>query len=146
MTTRVGAVHVTVTRRHHKGKTYETTLLRRSYREDGKVKNETIANLSTLPAATIELIRASLAGKAHVVAGEGFDIERSLPHGHVAAVWSRAKSLGFPGILGPACPERDLAMSLIVARVCEPGSKLATSRWWADTTLGADLGVEGASS
>ena len=146
MTTRVGAVHVTVTRRHYKGKTYETTLLRRSYREDGKVKNETIANLSTLPAATIELIRASLAGKAHVVAGEGFDIERSLPHGHVAAVWSRAKSLGFPGILGPACPERDLAMSLIVARVCEPGSKLATSRWWADTTLGVDLGVEDAST
>ncbi|GAC1362976.1 MAG: hypothetical protein NVSMB32_04010 [Actinomycetota bacterium] len=146
MTNRVGAVHVTVNRRHYKDKVYETTLLRRSYREDGKVKNETIANLSTLPAATIELIRQSLAGKDHVVAGEGFDIERSLPHGHVAAVWSRAKALGFPAILGPACGERDLAMSLIVARVCEPGSKLATSRWWRDTTLGVDLGVEGSST
>jgi len=146
MTTRVGAVHVTVTRRHYKDKVYETTLLRRSYREDGKVKNETVANLSTLPADTIEVIRQSLAGKRHVVAGEGFDIERCLPHGHVAAVWSRARSLGFPGILGPACAERDLAMALIVSRVCEPGSKLATSRWWADTTLGVDLGVADASS
>lgn len=146
MTTRVGAVHVTVTRRHYKDKVYETTLLRRSYREDGKVKNETVANLSTLPAAAIENLRQSLAGKVLVGAGEDFDIERSLPHGHVAAVWARAKSLGLPGILGPACPERDLAMSLIVARVCEPGSKLATSRWWADTTLGVDLGVEDAST
>jgi hypothetical protein len=146
MTNRVGAVHVTVNRRHYKDKVYETTLLRRSYREDGKVKNETVANLSSLPAATIELIRQSLAGKVHVVAGEGFGIERSLPHGHVAAVWARATSLGFPDILGPACPERDLAVSLIVARVCEPGSKLATSRWWEDTTLGVDLSVEGASS
>lgn len=146
MTTRVGAVHVAVTRRQYKDKVYETTLLRRSYREDGKVKNETVANLSTLPAATIKLIRESLAGKEHVAAGEDFDIERSLPHGHVAAVWARAKSLGLPAILGPAGPERDLAMALIVARVCRPGSKLATSRWWADTTLGVDLGVEDAST
>jgi hypothetical protein len=146
MSKRGGAVHVTTNRRHYKGKDYETVLLRHSYREDGKVKNETVANLSALPPAAIVLIRSSLAGKEHVVAGSDFGIERSLPHGHVAAVWARARSLGFPGILGPACPERDLAMSLIIARVCEPGSKLATSRWWVDTTLGVDLGVEGASS
>ena len=83
-------MHVAVTRRQHNGKVYETHLLRRSFREDGKVKNETLANLSHLPAETIRVIRESLAGKAHVLAGEGFEIERSLPHGDVGAVWAMA--------------------------------------------------------
>ena len=139
-------MHVAVTRRQHNGKVYETHLLRRSYREAGKVKNETLANLSHLPGETIRVIRESLAGKSHVVAGEGFDIERSLPHGHVGAVWAMAAKLGLEKRLGPPCVERDLAMALIVARACKPASKLATTRWWADTTLGADLGVQCAST
>jgi hypothetical protein len=132
-------MHVATTRRQHKDKVYETHLLRHSYREAGKVKNETLANLSYLPAETIQLIRESLAGKSHVPAGEGFEIERSLPHGHVAAVFSMADKLGLARLLGPACPERDLALSLVIARCCEPASKLATTRWWQDSTLGADL-------
>ena len=139
-------MHVAVTRRQHNGRVYETHLLRRSYREAGKVKNETLANLSHLPAETIRVIRESLAGKSHVVAGEGFDIERSLPHGHVGAVWAMAAKLGLEKRLGPPCGERDLAMALIVARACKPASKAATTRWWADTTLGADLGVQSAST
>ena len=139
-------MHVAVTRRQHKDKVYETYLLRRSYREGGKVKNETLANLSHLPLETIGLIRESLAGKAHVVAGEGWEIERSLPHGHVSAVWAMAAKLGLGTLLGPSGAERDLALALIVARVCKPASKLATARWWADTTLGADLGVGAAST
>ena len=139
-------MHVAVTRRQHNGKVYETHLLRRSYREAGKVKNETLANLSHLPGETIRVIRESLAGKSHVVAGEGFDIERSLPHGHVGAVWAMAAKLGLEKRLGPPCVERDVAMALIVARACKPASKLATTRWWADTTLGADLGVQCAST
>ena len=139
-------MHVAVTRRQHNGKVYETYLLRRSFREDGKVKNETLANLSHLPAETIRVIRESLAGKAHVLAGEGFEIERSLPHGHVGAVWAMAAKLGFEKLLGPACVERDLAMALIVARVCKPASKLATTRWWVDTTAAVDLGVSDAST
>jgi hypothetical protein len=138
---RGGAMHVVVTRRQHKDKVYETTLVRRSFREDGKVKNETLANLSALPAGTIEVIRASLAGKTLVDAALAVTVERALPHGHVAAIWAQAKALGLPGLLGPACPQRDLAMGLIVARVARPGSKLSTTRWWADTTLGVDLGV-----
>ena len=90
------------------------------------------------------MIRASLAGKTLVAAGEAASIERSLPHGHVAAIWAMARSLGLPALLGPACEQRDLAMALIVARVARPGSKLATTRWWADTTLAVDLGVESA--
>jgi hypothetical protein len=137
---------VSVTRRHYKDKVYETTLLRRSYREDGKVKTETLGNLSHLPAETIALIRESLAGKTHVEAGADWDIERSLPHGHVAAVWAMAAKLGLGELLGPAGAARDLALALIVARVVSPASKLATTRWWQSTTLAADVGVEDAST
>src|SRR5487761_280686 len=135
MASRGGAVHIAITRRHYKDKVYETTLLRRSYREDDKVKTETLGNLSHLPPETIALIRESLAGKSHVEAGADWEIERSLPHGHVAAVWAMAERLGLAKLLGPACAERDLALALVVARALRPGSKLATTRWWAGTTL-----------
>jgi hypothetical protein len=146
MAKRGGAVHVVTTRRHYKDKVYETTLLRRSYREAGKVKTETLANLSHLPPEAIAAVRASLAGETLVAASEGFEVTRSLPHGHVAAVWAMAHELGLPKLLGPAGAQRDLALALVVARACQPASKLATTRWWASTTLGADLGVEGAST
>jgi hypothetical protein len=146
MASRGGAVHVATTRRHYKDKVYETTLLRRSYREGGKVKTETLGNLSHLPPETISLIRESLAGKTHVEAGADWEIERALPHGHVAAVWAMARKLRLVELLGPPCAERDLALGLIVARVVAPASKLATSRWWAATTLAVDLGVAGAST
>jgi len=143
---RSGAVHVARVVRKYKDREYVSHLLRRSYREAGKVRHETLGNISALPEPTIELIRQSLAGKNHVLAGEGFEIERSLPHGHVAAVMAQAAKLGFPAILGPACAERNLALALVVARVCRPGSKLATTRWWTDTTLAVDLGVADAST
>ena len=135
---------MSITRRQYKDKVYETTLLRRSYREGGKVKTETLANLSHLPAETIELIRESLAGKQHVEAGADWEIERSLPHGHVAAVWAIADKVGLAKLVGPPCPERDLVVALVVARVLRPASKLATTRWWSSTTLAEDLGVAGA--
>ena len=144
-------MHVTTQRRHYTGKdgrerVYETHLLRRSWREDGKVRNETVANLSRLPAQTIELIRASLAGERFVPAGAQARVARSLPHGHGAAVHAMARRLGFPALLGPPCHERDLAYALLVARVLRPASKLSTAAWWDDVTLGADLGVAGTST
>ena len=150
MPKRGGAVHVTSHRRHYVGKdgaekVYETHLLRRSWREDGKVRNETVANLSHLPAELIEMISRSLQGETFVAASSALSITRSLPHGHGAAVVAQARALGLPGLLGPACRERDLAFALIVSRVLRPASKLSTLRWWADTTLGQDLGVAGAS-
>jgi hypothetical protein len=120
---------------------YVSYLVRRSFREGGKVRHETLANLSALPQAAIEAVRASLAGKRLVVAGDELRTVRSLPHGHVAAVWAQAKTLGLPTLLGPAGRARDLAMALIVSRVVAPAPKLATVSWWADTTVGADLGV-----
>jgi len=151
MPKRGSAVHVSTHRRHYVGKDgvirdYETHLLRRSYREDGKVKNETVANLSHLPADLIEMIRASLAGQAFVPAAAATTVARSRPHGHVAAVHAQAKALGLPGLLGPAGRDRDIALALIIARVCRPTSKLATTRWWADTTLADDLGVADATT
>ena len=139
-------MHVATTRRQHKGVVYETHLLRRSYREDGKVKSQTLANLSYLPAGTIQLIKESLAGKTHQIAGDDWEIERSLPHGHVAAIWAMANNLKLPALIGPSCRERDIVMSLVISRAARPASKLATTRWWSDTTLADDFGVEGAST
>jgi hypothetical protein len=125
---------------------YSSAYLRRTYREAGKVKNETVANLSALPEHVIDLIDAGLKGQQLVPAGEAVTITGSLPHGHVAAVHAMAARLGLPALLGPAGRQRDLAMALIISRVVNPGSKLSTLTWWDDTTLGADLGVADAST
>jgi len=125
---------------------YVSHLLRRTYRDGAKVKHETLANLSALPAPAIDAVRASLAGKTLVEAGDYLEVTRSLPHGHVAAVYAQARALGLPELLGPAGRDRDLALGLVIARVLRPGSKLATTRWWADTTMAQDLGVAEAST
>ncbi len=127
-------------------RTYRTHLLRRSFRENGKVKKETLANLSALPGNAIAALKASLSGSVLADAGDMFEIERSLPHGHVAAAHVMASRVGLKNLLGPDCPDRDLAYGLIIARAVAPASKLATTRWWADTTLGTDLGIDGAST
>ncbi len=146
-----GSVHVVRVRKSHVDKQgqrreYESAYLRRTFRENGKVRNETVANLSTLPGHVVEVIRRSLAGEALVPAAQVATVTRSVPHGHVAAVYAQAKALGLAALLGPAGRYRDLAMALILSRVVHPGSKLATAAWWDDTTLGADLGVAGAST
>jgi hypothetical protein len=128
---------------------YESRLLRRTYREDGKVLHETLANLTKLPDHVVDAVEAALKGDALAAAKDApgtVTIARSLPHGHVAAACAMAAKLGLPGLLGPACPQRDLALALIVSRVAHPGSKLSTLAWWADTTLGPDLGIDGAAT
>jgi len=120
---------------------YESAYLRRTWRDGGTVRHETLANLSGLPEQTVALIEAALKGAPLVAAGQAMTITRSLPHGHVAAVHAMAAKLGLPALLGPACPQRDLALALVISRVVAPGSKLSTLAWWSDTTLGADLGV-----
>ena len=127
-------------------KDYSSAYLRRTYRDGGKVKNETVANLSALPGHVIDLIDAGLKGQQLVPAAEAVTITRSLPHGHVAAAHAMARTLGLPALLGPAGRHRDLALALIISRVVAPASKLSTLTWWTDTTLGADLGVADAST
>jgi Transposase DDE domain len=125
---------------------YESVLVRRSYRDGKKVRHETLANLSKLPAEVIVAIEATMKGQALVPAEAACTITRSLPHGHVAAVAAMARRLGFPGLLGPPCRSRDLVLGLIISRVIRPASKLSTLSRWADCTLGPDLGVAGAST
>jgi hypothetical protein len=151
MTVRSGAMHVARNKRTYVAKSgeqrvYESVLVRRTYREGGKVRHETLANLSALPAETVAAVEATLKGERLVPAGQAVTITGSAPHGHVAAVHAIAVKLGLPGLLGPAGPQRDLAMALVFSRVIRPGSKLSTLAWWADTSLGADLGVEQAST
>jgi hypothetical protein len=152
MTGTGGKVHVVRVRKtgyvdkQGRERDYSSAYLRRTYREAGKVKNETVANLSALPEHVIDLIDAGLKGQQLVPAGEAVTITGSLPHGHVAAVHAMAARLGLPALLGPAGRQRDLAMALIISRVVNPGSKLSTLTWWDDTTLGADLGVADAST
>jgi hypothetical protein len=145
-----GKVHVVRVRKtgyvdkQGRARDYSSAYLRRTYREAGTVKNETVANLSVLPDHVIDLIDAGLKGQQLIPAGEAVTITRSVPHGHVAAVHAMAAKLGLPALLGPAGRHRDLALALIISRVVKPASKLSTLAWWDDTTLGADLSVAGA--
>jgi hypothetical protein len=126
---------------------YRQVLLRRSYRNDaGKPAKETLANLSLLPDSAVYALRMALAGKTLVDADASFQIERSLAHGHVAAVHAMATKLKFSELLGPRSRERDIAYALIISRIVAPASKLATLRWWSDTSLGIDLDIAGAST
>jgi Transposase DDE domain len=146
MKTRSHAVHVVTTQRKYKDRIYEAHLLRRSYREDGKVKNETIANISKLPKPVIELIRRSLRGEQFVGVDELFDVESSPQHGNVLAVLGAMRALGFADLIASQkCRERDLAIAMVASRILGPQSKLATTRWWHTTTLPQELGIENAS-
>jgi hypothetical protein len=146
-----GKVHVVRVKKSHVDKQgqrrdYESVYLRRTYRDGDKVRNETVANLTMLPASSITAIEATLKGQTLIPAGSEFSITRSLRHGHVAAVSAMAHRLGFPALLGPACRSRDLVLALVISRVIRPASKLSTRAGWPDTTLGVDLGVADAST
>jgi hypothetical protein len=138
-------MHVSTTTRRVGDREYKATLLRRSYRQDGKVKKETLANLSHLPADAIDALRRVLAGETLMSVEDAFTIERSLPAGHVTAALSMARRLELPKLLDrSACRERDLCMAMIVGRVICPGSKLGMVRTLGQSTLADELGVEGA--
>src|SRR5258708_28880217 len=107
-------------------------LLRESYREHGKVKTRTLANVSHLPAPQIAALRSALAGALPAASSplpEAFVIARSRPHGHAAAVLGCVRNLQLDSILDPGpSRHRDLVIAMIVARILDPVSKLATAR------------------
>jgi transposase len=145
MATRGGAVHVVTTTRTYKGRVYRTHLLRRSYREGGAVRNETLGNISHLPEDLVDVIRRSLKGEQFVSAEQAFDITKSRAHGHVAAVRLAMQRLGFDALIASQpSRERDLVCAMVAARVLDARTKLATTRWWETATLADDFGVEGA--
>jgi len=142
MAQRGGAVHVVTTRRTYKGREYTTHLLRRSYREGDKVKNETLGNLSHLPEDAIDLVRRSLRGESFVPANERLEIVASKPHGDVEAVLRAMRRLDFASLLSSRpCREVDLVIGMVVARIVAPDTKLATTRWWHTRTLAEDLSI-----
>ncbi len=129
-----------VTRRHYKGQEYTTTLLRRSYREGGKVRNETVGNLSHLEQWMIDGLRSMLAGRRLVDLDAEFEILRSLPHGHVVTVLSVLRELDLERLISrERCRERDLCVAMICQRLLSPCSKLSTTRLVGQTTLAEEL-------
>jgi hypothetical protein len=134
------AMHVVTSKRRHKGREYETTLVRRSYRDGDRVRKQTLANLSHLPPEAIDAVRRALRGETLVTAGEAMSIERSLPHGHVAAVLGVLRDLDVERLLArERCRERDLCVALICQRLLASGSKLSATRMFAKTTLADEL-------
>ena len=124
-------------------------LLREGYREDGRVKTRTLANITHWPAEKIEALRQFLRGKHMIPAESAFEIQRSLPHGHVAAVLGTLRRIGLERIISSRrTRERDLVVAMIVARSIDPRSKLATARGFGEETafssLGETLDVESA--
>jgi transposase len=122
-------------------------LLRESSRVGNKIIKRTLANLSDWPAPQVDLLRRVLKGEALLSPSQALQIERSLPHGHVAAALGTLRRIGLESDLARlACPERDLVCAMIVARILAPGSKLATARGLheqtASSSLGALLGLE----
>ncbi len=142
MEKRSGTAHVVTTTRKYKNKVYSTHLLRRSYREDGKVKNETLGNLSHLPDALVDLVRRSLQGETFVPLDQAFEVVDSRHHGAVQAVTAAMQRLGFASLLATKTSrERDLVCAMVAARIIAPHTKLATTRWWHTTTLAKDFSV-----
>jgi len=120
-------------------------LLRESYRDGGKVKKRTLANLSALPADQIEAIRAVLRGDKLAPVAEAFTIVAAQPHGHVQAVMAAMKRLGMAELLASQSdPRRELVLAMLAARILSPHTKLATTRWWQQSTLASELGVSDA--
>jgi transposase len=145
MRAKKGAMHVAKIERRHGDRVYTSYLVRRSVREGERVRHETIANVSKLPAEAIEALRRALRGEAVLAPGERPAIEDPLPAGHVEAALAMARRLELARLIDrQPSGERDLVLAMAVQRVLEPGSKLSMARALARSTLGAELGLEGA--
>jgi len=138
-------MHVVRVKKVEKGATYESILLRQSYREGAKVRKRTLASLTALPAPVIDAVERMFGGEVLVPAHEALTNTRSLPDGHVLAVLGTTRKLGLDDHTDPrSSRERDLVLAMVAVRVLEPASKLATTRLFSSTSLGPTLGVEGA--
>jgi transposase len=139
-------MHVATIKRKHGSCTYVSYLLRQSYRQDGKVKHRTLANLSHLPEKVIDLVRRCLQGEDFLPAGETVQTLASKPHGHVEAILTTFGQLDLEGLLASrASRQRSLVLALIAQRLLFPCSKLASRRYWQSTTLAEELEVGDAS-
>jgi transposase len=142
MSTKTPSMHVARIVRRYRGKTYVTTLLRTSFRQDGKVKHRTLGNLSHLPDNLIDIIRRALQGEAFTAAPELIQTHHTRPHGHVHVILGVIRKLGLDSLIASTpSRQRDLVLALIAERLLFPCSKLAATRHWHTTTLAEELGV-----
>jgi len=117
-------------------------LVRESYRENGKVKKRTLANLTGLPDDVIAAVAAVLAGYQIVPCGQGFTTVQTTPHGHVHALLTTLRRIGLDDLIASKpCRARSIIMALIVERLLHGTSKLAATRLWHTTTLADELGL-----
>lgn len=143
MPRRSGPVHVATTTRAYKGRVYQTHLLRRTFRDEGKVKHETLGNISHLPPDLIDLIRKRLSNNEPLPSEAPWKIIRSLPHGHVALALGILKQLGLDQLIASRpSRQRDLVIAMIVARILCPSSKLACARSLKQETATCSLALE----
>ena len=120
-------------------------LLRESYREGGKVKKKTVANISHWPMDRVIDFKRFLKNEPMLFVGDTITIQRTVPHGHVKAVLGTIKKIGLDKIISSKpCPMRNLVIAMIAEQLIHPSSKLATTRLWHDTTLAEELGVQNA--
>ena len=140
------SMHVSKINSKRGDKTYSSILLRSSYRDkNGKSQKKTLANLSHLPNAQLELIKGSLAGKQYVDVNDAFDIIEVKKHGAVEVVLEAFKQLGLASVISSQpSRNRDLVLAMVAARIIRPHTKLATCRWWQDTTLEQHFDIAGA--
>src|SRR2546428_8040708 len=138
-------MHVAVVPSRQRSGEYSSVLVRQTYLEGGKVKHRTLANLSKLPTAAVDAVRAILRGEQVGPLPESFEILRALPHGGVLAVLGELRQLGLDKLIA-ARPrrERELSVAMIASRILGLGSKLATVRSWQNSTLASELEVEDA--
>jgi hypothetical protein len=139
---RGGRAHVATIKTKGKHGEYTSYLLRRSYREGGKVRHENLGNLSHLPLEIIEAIRKMLAGQVLVDLDQHLEITGSLPHGHVAAVLGVLRELDLERLISrERSRERDLVVAMICQLVIAPASKLSMTRRFHQSTLGEELSL-----
>ncbi|MCA1679132.1 MAG: transposase, partial [Actinobacteria bacterium] len=137
-----GAVHVATIKRRYNDREYVSQVLRRSYREGGKVKHENLGNVSHLPPAALEALKRSLRGDVLVAADDQFEIVRSLPHGHALALLGILRALDLERLIArEPSRERALCVAMICQRLLDAGSKLSATRQLAKTTLSEQLGL-----
>jgi transposase len=117
-------------------------LLREAWRENGKVKKRTIANISSLPMEQVDALRRLLKGEQLVSLDDVFEVERSLPHGHVEAIVAVVRNIGLDKLIfSRPCRERDLTIGMVAQRIIKGRSKLETTRLWNSSTLADELGI-----
>src|SRR3972149_8987999 len=139
---RRSGVHVVTTVRRYKDREYRAHLLRHSYREGGKVRKETVGNITVLGDELVAVVRAGLQGKQVGVIDELLPPVRSRPHGHVRAIVRGVERLGFARLLASrSSRERSIILALVAQRVLSPASKLACTRKWHASSVADVFGV-----